>query len=104
MRARIWGAHERIVFRCPGCEKGEFPQLADHVINPKVHQFNGNLERPTFSPSLLMTYDYGEDHRRYVCHSFVRDGCIQFLDDCTHPLKGQTIELPHIADEEGDNV
>jgi len=29
-----------------------------------------------------------------VCHSFVTDGNIQYLGDCTHELAGQTIELP----------
>jgi hypothetical protein len=29
-----------------------------------------------------------------VCHSFVTDGRIQFLNDCTHPLAGQTVDIP----------
>jgi hypothetical protein len=29
-----------------------------------------------------------------VCHSFVTDGRIQFLEDCTHELAGQTVDLP----------
>lgn len=29
-----------------------------------------------------------------VCHSFVTDGCIQYLGDCTHRLAGQTVDLP----------
>ena len=28
-----------------------------------------------------------------VCHSFVNDGQVQFLDDCTHELAGQTLLL-----------
>src|SRR5436309_254590 len=28
-----------------------------------------------------------------VCHSFVRDGLIEFLGDCTHPLAGRTVPL-----------
>jgi hypothetical protein len=31
-----------------------------------------------------------------LCHSFVRDGRIEFLSDCTHSLAGQTVELPEI--------
>ena len=31
-----------------------------------------------------------------VCHSFITDGRIQFLGDCTHELKGQTVELPEV--------
>jgi hypothetical protein len=29
-----------------------------------------------------------------VCHSFVTDGRIQFLGDCTHALANQTFDLP----------
>lgn len=28
-----------------------------------------------------------------VCHSFVRNGKIEYLNDCTHELAGQTVEL-----------
>lgn len=28
-----------------------------------------------------------------ICHSFVTDGNIQFLSDCTHSLAGQTVPL-----------
>ena len=40
-----------------------------------------------------------EDHRPWfcrVCHTFVTDGRIQFLSDCTHALAGQTVDLPDI--------
>jgi hypothetical protein len=33
------------------------------------------------------------------CHSFVTDGKIQFLPDCYHSLKGQTVELPEWDDD-----
>jgi len=76
--------------------------IGEHTVpfrgaEPMWH-FNGNLERPTLSPSLALSYDYGEDHREYVCHSFVTDGRIQYLGDCTHPLAGQTVDLPEIPD------
>lgn len=29
----------------------------------------------------------------HICHSFVRDGLIQYLPDCTHHLAGQTVPL-----------
>ncbi len=29
-----------------------------------------------------------------VCHTFVTDGRIQFLGDCTHVMAGQTVDLP----------
>ena len=30
-----------------------------------------------------------------ACHSFITDGRIQYLGDCTHPLAGQTLDLPN---------
>jgi hypothetical protein len=29
-----------------------------------------------------------------VCHSFVVDGRMQFLSDCTHVMAGQTVDIP----------
>lgn len=52
--------------------------------------FNGDVNNPTFSPSLLVFKDLPEQR----CHSFVTDGKIQFLSDCFHDLAGQTVELP----------
>ena len=71
------------VFFCPGCET---------PIRLKGWEFNGNAEQPTFSPSVLTT---AGSHR---CHSFIRDGKIQFLDDCTHAFAGKTVDLPDIPD------
>jgi hypothetical protein len=32
------------------------------------------------------------------CHSYVRDGKIEFLNDSTHKLAGQTVPLPDMPD------
>lgn len=84
--------------------------------------YNGNPDAPTFTPSILarttgapggrsvmsadeeLEYDaiYASGGREAVfasrfgkvCHSFVIDGRIQFLEDCTHGLAGQTVNLP----------
>lgn len=29
-----------------------------------------------------------------VCHYFLRNGQIQYLGDCTHAMRGQTVPLP----------
>lgn len=80
-------------FVCPGCEMyhGVWTKHQDPQRN---WGFNGDMNKPTFSPSILVLYPYAGEDR--VCHSFVRDGKIQFLNDCTHQLKGQTVELPEI--------
>lgn len=78
------------VFHCPGC-RATHPFEVD-APNNTGWQWNGSIERPTFTPSLLV-YGGGISNRPR-CHSFVTDGRIQFLSDSTHELSGQTIEIP----------
>lgn len=84
----------RLVFHCPGCD-------SKHVIDvsPGRWTWDENAERPTFSPSILCTREYGPECTKQVCHSFVTDGQIRFLDDCTHSLAGQTVPLPDFNHE-----
>ena len=79
-------------FHCPGCRG---PQMIP-TAGPKAWGFNGSLEAPTFTPSILSTRTYGYSNEKLVCHSFVRDGKIEFLSDCTHSLAGQTVELKDV--------
>lgn len=84
-------------FACPGCGEPH----AIPTTGPKAWGFNGDVDRPTFTPSILVRSvkdPWGPvfDPTPTVCHSFVRDGCIEFLGDCTHPLAGQTVDLPDV--------
>jgi hypothetical protein len=82
-------------FDCPGCK--EFHLIyTNHPSPSKNWTFNGDLVKPTFSPSLLVRW--GADPNRKICHSFIRDGKIEFLTDCTHQFAGKTLELPEIKD------
>jgi len=53
--------------------------------------WNGDTEKPTLKPSILTKSR--DDKGEVVCHSFVNDGMVQFLGDCTHELKGKTVPL-----------
>lgn len=98
---------DRLCFWCPGCEEV-------HRVVLGTWTFNGDFDKPTFSPSVLVTCGhyvtgfekeacwctYNREHPEdpapfvcYQCHSFVVDGTIQFLGDCTHALAGQTVQL-----------
>ena len=85
-------------FQCPGCK-------CDHGIwvtpyyngNGATWSFNGDVNKPTFSPSIKVTCPTPK--RMLICHSFVKDGKIEYLSDCTHELAGQTIELPEYDKE-----
>lgn len=84
--AHLWRG--RLVIYCPGCEDThQMPVEAGHSCR---WQWNGSLDRPTLQPSV---------HVIGRCHSWINDGKIQFLSDCTHKLAGQTVPLPaHILD------
>jgi len=81
--------------------------------------WNASLERPTFSPSIDVKSGHYlhtppvpgncacDFHERFPeegpwnwpcthCHSYVRDGQIQFLPDSSHALAGKTVELPEV--------
>ena len=79
----------RMAFECPGC--GMIHAMP--TTGPRAWEFNGDMVRPTFSPSILVRCTVGIEHSPFVCHSFVRNGQIQFLPDCTHALAGQTVPL-----------
>lgn len=107
-----------LMFWCPGCNN---PHIVHHGVGPKPSWgWNGDVNRPTFTPSVLVKgrdftpkgqADFDAWHAagcpknedgslhefenaETVCHSFVRDGQIQFLSDCTHSLAGKTVPLP----------
>lgn len=77
-----------VIIYCPGCKT--------HHVFDKRWSFNGDYEKPTFSPSMLVNASHPELGLR--CHSFVEDGKIRFLSDCDHELKNQTIELPDVEE------
>jgi hypothetical protein len=95
-------------FWCPGCEEMHLinTDTTDRPTAP-AWDFDGNYDAPTFSPSINVTgfrRITDDEHTRLmagenipptprVCHSFVRAGRIEFLGDCTHALKGQTVHL-----------
>ncbi|WP_425618061.1 DUF6527 family protein [Anatilimnocola sp. NA78] len=53
--------------------------------------WNGSVDSPTLKPSILTRS--GHENKPIVCHTFVNDGLVQFLGDCTHELAGQTVPL-----------
>jgi hypothetical protein len=123
MKAKIvrddTGLFYGIRFDCPGCvwpdgkpmrkvipvrwlppgETAESP----HVAGQPHWSFNGDFERPVLGPSVLQTTAGYPDEgiAPTCCHSFVgcngaQPGQIAFLGDCTHALRGQTVDLPEI--------
>jgi hypothetical protein len=81
-----------IFFWCPGCNESHNVRIeGEHKW-----EYNQNVDKPTFYPSVLVSCSGGIPTAR--CHSFVKDGQIQFLTDCTHELAGQTVDLPELPE------
>ena len=55
--------------------------------------WNLDVDKPTLRPSVLTQGTSFEKQLKYRCHSWVTEGKVQFLDDTTHELRGQTIKL-----------
>lgn len=106
----------RLGYWCQGCEETHHVVVEAQPHPGPVWGYNGNPDAPTFSPSVLVQHDLWtppvtaqnleqwraapwEQHQvHHVCHTFIRDGMVQFLGDCTHPLAGQTLPLPELPD------
>lgn len=113
--------YQSLLFVCPGCinvypgSTGLHRLPVNSAEKSPSWSWDGNLELPTLSPSILTTYwicAYGIDtcyetspcencsvdstKTRKVCHSFLKAGVFEFLSDCTHSLAGQHIPLPDL--------
>ena len=85
MAEKICVTASRVWYWCPGC-------LTDHQISVDKWSWDGDLEKPTITPSVLINDDLAcPNYPR--CHHFVKDGKLEFLSDCTHDLVGQTVDM-----------
>lgn len=77
-------------FYCPGCNRG-------HTVSGDWG-FNGDHDKPTFSSHSIGIGNPSDDG---YCHSFIKNGMIEFVSDSKHSLSGQTVELPHFPEGYG---
>lgn len=111
-KVRLHDCGWSLSFYCPGCKR-------PHSINYAPGHgpcwgWNQSITKPTFSPSVKCSGTEPSDDPEkfndpkhdvpYVCHTFVVDGMIQFLGDCTHSLKDQTVELPDWPEDPYANI
>ena len=102
-----------LMFWCPGCNSSH--RIQHGAGDGPRWSWNGDSHKPTFTPSVLVRSGhhipgggcwckFNAEHVAkgmpssgfgcFVCHSYITDGRIQFLSDCTHALAGQTVDLP----------
>lgn len=103
---------------CPACKEL-------HTIyvrgNSPSWTFNGDLCKPSFSPSMKITgkqivvNESGEWTGEWVldkagkplpscCHYFITNGEIRYCTDCTHEYSGKTIALPVLPSWASDDT
>lgn len=91
-------SYDVLVFVCPGCVAARPGSSGIHMLPVNVKEemdkasweWDGNLELPTLSPSILTM---GSPFR---CHSFLKAGIFEFLQDSEHPLTGQKVLIPDL--------
>lgn len=74
-----------LVHWCDGCGCRHYIDTKDPNGAGDVWQWNGDAEKPTFTPSINIV---GR------CHYFIRDGLVEFMMDSNHHLAGNTVPLP----------
>ena len=74
-----------LLWWCPGCDCVHGVNITGEDLPQWT--WNGNIDKPTIQPSALT-------RGQHSCHCFITDGKIQFLQDCTHHLAGQRVEIP----------
>lgn len=89
-----------VQLHCPGPFPTRFipVQLQGTRAGTGNWSWNGDTDKPTLKPSILTRGVFTVTRRETVCHSFVNDGKIHFLGDCTHEFAGQTLDLLEVED------
>lgn len=94
--------YQALKFWCPGCERvdkdgerhaGLHMLPVNNGVKKPSWEFDGNLELPTLSPSILT-----KRGDLFVCHSFLKKGVFEFLSDCTHQYANQHVPIPDLPD------
>lgn len=85
------------LFWCPGCEKPHrFTADQDAGAQWTVARWNPL----TIAPSVQVTQHSQKGRVENRCHLFIRDGNLQFLNDCTHHLAGKSVPMVPWEDED----
>ena len=114
MKARVFPVEDGdkllyYTFRCPACKDSHYFISQPDPDKPEgpVWGFNGDLLDPTVSPSIRVRWDKwnGSKYTPKVCHFFIRDGIIEYCNDCTHDYAGRKhpMEIEEIPDSFSSN-
>lgn len=82
--------HPDFIFWCPGCQRGHgvWVTPGKNVHTDATWTFNGDLAKPTFTPSLRI-----QSPPKPECHVVVTDGVLYYCTDCGHALAGKIVPM-----------
>lgn len=87
------GGGTGFMYWCPACRFHHHVAIKPAKLeNGASWTWNNSHDKPTFSPSIVVKVEF-KNRSSLVCHSYVKNGQIQYLSDCTHQLAGQTINM-----------
>jgi hypothetical protein len=93
------GAYFTHAHWCPACNEFHDFAVEQPFSNGARWTFDGDVAAPTMTPSMNIRIGPFKDGTMNVCHYYLTCGRILFLGDCTHELKGQTVDLPVLPAE-----
>lgn len=83
---------------CPACMEMHGFAVEQPQPNGAQWAFDGNLDQPTFNPSMNISIGPWPDGRMERCHYFLHGGKLMFCEDSTHALAGQIVPLPEVPE------
>lgn len=97
LSAKLRRADKGHIHWCPGCQERHFI--------PDSWTFNGDIEKPTFTPSVNISANYGPLAKKpgpYCCHYNLTAGVLQYHGDCSHAMAGTSVPLPDMPENVGE--
>lgn len=93
-------------FWCPGCEDHhhirteEAPTWGRDLTTKEPYQvcwrFNGDMDKPTFSPSMKLTTQVGQGRAIHVCHVAIHGGMLEYFAATSHGLAKKFIPMTEL--------
>ncbi|CAD5240726.1 hypothetical protein NBNDMPCG_00109 [Klebsiella phage vB_KqM-Westerburg] len=96
LSSKLLSMGDSLYFQCPGCNMLHPYRVKGSPEQGPIWEWNNDVVAPTFTPSLLVF----KDRPGSRCHLFLTNGKIQFLGDCFHDLKNQTVDMVDIPEPE----
>ena len=81
------------MFWCVGCGSHHLIPVKSEKRPDVVWEFNNDMEKPSFKPSLLNRFETLRKGSLHICHLFITDGKIQYCGDCTHKYAHLTVDM-----------